>query len=252
MKFSKLSGLVVAGLLLSNCAGNSEEIELRIKQSIGDELLVVCSTETSSEAQMSYKSVMEMDFKVSSIDKNIYNYTSDLVTIIAETNMMGEVESYNSDKKESDMTDGERLMHADFKGVLDSTFEISIDDKGKIVKPFHYLNGKKVETALVDVSTIMINLPETKVKVGSEWESEKVNPITSQKTKTNYSVKSITDKEVTITANSIVSPLTGLLDESKITGEYILDKKTCTLIKANLDMNLQRGGGKVTYLIYVK
>ncbi len=245
MKLIKQLSILTFTILFSSCTQNNEEINLRIDKKVGDEQIIISTTETSRGSLMRIKNVIELNLKVSDLNENSYNFTTDILRIKSETKMAGEVESYDSDKKESEMTNDEREMHSEFKSILDSKFGISIDDKGNIIKPFYDLNGSIIETPIVDMSNIQIIFPEFKVKVGTKWESEKTNPITSQKTKTTYKIKDISDKEITISVNSIISGISGLLGENEAIGEYKLDKQSCALIKGTLEMNLQ-GGGKVT------
>ncbi len=251
MKLIKQVSILAVIILFSSCSQNKEEINLVLQKNVGDKQTIVSTTETSSGALMSLKSTTEIDFTVSEANDTVYTLTADVLRMVYETKMGNEIENYDSDKKESEMTSDEKFMHSEFKDILDSEFEISIDNKGNISEPFHYLNGDAAESP-VDMSNIQIIFPETKVKVGSIWENERTNPLTSSKNKAAYRIMDISDKEITIAVSLIISEsLGGLLKENKATGEYILDRKTCNLIKGNLEMNLQTGG-KVTKTFYTK
>lgn len=251
MKLIKQVRLFAFLVLIASCSQNTEEIILKLDKKVGDEQIIVSSTETSRGALMSMNNNIEVLFKVSEHQGNMYTLTSDVLAIKTEIKMGDDVESYDSKKEESKMTNDERSMHAEFKDILDSEFTISMDERGNIVKPFHYANGNIVEGPIVDMSNIQIVFPETKVKVGTTWENEKTNPLTAQKTKSIYKIKNITDKEIIISVSSTITGISGLLNENKATGEYILDKKTCNLIKGTLEMNLQ-AGGKVKNSYYIK
>lgn len=251
MKFKTLIVFLLTGILLSNCGPVSDEIELKINQKVGDHINITASTVTDGGALMQLKSIMEVDFEVASVTKNIYTYQADVVSIFSETSMNGELETYNSDKKESDMKSDELAMHQEFKGALDSTFMITIDDKGDVLKNFHYKDGTLFTANLIDVTNFILPFPKERVTQGSEWQSERTNPVTKQDTKTTFKVKAITDKEIFITSEVTIAAMNGLLGENKVAGEYTLDRKTCCIKSGSLKMKLQTGGG-VTYTFYTK
>ena len=237
MKVIKQISLFTFLILASSCAQNSEEIQLKLDRKVGDKQTIVSATETSSGAMLSIKNTMEVSFEVSAYNGSVYTLTSNLLRIKSETKMGDDIENYDSDKEESSMSFSESSMHSEFKTLLDSTFLISIDNKGNVVKSFHSQNGDLVESPIVDMSNIQIIFPDTKVKVGSKWENEKTNPLTTQLTKTTYTIKDINDQEIIISVRATIAGFSSLMGDSKVTGEYILERKTCNLIKGFLEMN---------------
>lgn len=235
-----------------SCSQNKEEIILTLNQKVGDEQTIVSEIETKGNEQMSMKSTVIARFKVSAKDaKNVYTYTTNVLNIKSETKMFGEIEEYDSNKNESLMTSDEKSMHYEFKNALDSTFEILIDEKGNIVKPFYNTDGSGTSDAIVDISNIQLVFPKDKVTINSKWEDEKTNPLTKTKTKSTYTIKDITEDKIIISVNAVIDGVPGLLEQNNVAGEYILNKKDCTLLKGTLEMNLQTGG-KVTNTYYKK
>ena len=252
MKTFRLLFTFFAMTFLISCSQNKEEIDLKFNPKIGDQHTIVSQMVTTGNEQMSMKSTMVVRFKVTSKDnENVYTLLSDLRTIKMETKMFGEVEKYDSTKDESLMTTDERSMHEEFKNALESNFEIRIDEKGNIVEPFHAINGNPSTEAIIDIDNIQLVFPKEKVTVGSEWKNEKTNPLTAQKTHSTYTIKDITESEIIISVAAEIDGVSGLLGKSKVEGEYILNKKDCTLIKGTLAMDLQMGG-KVTNTYYKK
>jgi len=252
MELIKKNAFFIMLILFISCSQNKEELSLELHRKIGDEQTIVSMIETSKGSLLNVKNIIEVKFIVSSIDNTVYTLKSDVLSIKTEINMNGDVvESYDSEKEVSQMTADEKSTHLELKNILDPEFEISIDKSGKIIKSFHLLNGEMIDASIMDMSNIQLIFPEKKVRVGSRWENEKTNPITQQKTKSIYRIKDITDKEIIISVNSTISEISGLLDKNTVKGKYILDKKTCNLIKGSLEMSLQTGG-KVTNTYFAK
>ncbi len=246
MKLIKQFTFLITIALFSSCTQNNEEIVLELKYNIGDEQIIVSSTETSNNSSMSFKSGMEINFIVSDYTENEYTFTSDVLRVKSEIIMGDDIEKYDSDKDETQMTSDEKSMHLEFKDVLDSKFNISIDNLGNITKPFRYMDGEIVENTIIDMSNVQLIFPEYKVKVGTEWKGERINSLTGQNISSTYKIKSITAKEIEISVNSIVAEMSGVLSENRVSGTYVLDKTSCTLIKGTLEMNLQMGGSLTT------
>ena len=252
MKTLKPLLVILVTSFFISCSQNNEEIDLKLSPKVGEQQTIVCQVATTGNEQMSMKSTMVVRFKVASKDdQNVFTFHTDLRYIKTETKMFGEVEKYDSTKDESLMTTDEKSMHEEFKNALASNFEIRIDEKGNIVEPFRAIDGNPSTEALVDMSNIQLVFPNEKVKVGSEWKNEKTNPMTEQLTKSTYTIKDITENEIIISVAAEIDGVSGLLGKSKVEGEYILNKKDCTLIKGTLAMDLQMGG-KVTNTYYKK
>ncbi len=229
--------LVITAL---NCKQQSgEEIELSIKTKVGDEQLIVFTTETVGNSAMSMKNEYELKFSVADINENIYTYNLDVIGMKSNSNIGGEVEEFNSYKDVNTMTRDESEMYYELKTVLDSTFKISIDNKGNITKPFHYQSGKPFGDVIVEMAQIQIKLPESKVQIGDEWKNERVNELTSSTIKTTFKLTEVSDDKITISSSSLID---GILGKNNSKGEYVLDRNTCQLIQGKVEMDMSFGG----------
>lgn len=219
-----------------------EDIVLRLKYNLGDEHVLTYTTTTKGSPEMSVWNLTEVKFKVTSIDDpGIYNMQVDLLKIQSETDFFGEKESYDSEKDESLMNADEKSMHAEFKSALHSEFRLSINERGDIVKTYTDENGLPAEGPL-DMNVLQLKFPEEKVNIGSEWNGERMAPVINQPVKSTYTLKKITDTEITIAVESAIPGLGGMLKPSIQKGEYVLDKTTCQLKSGKLSMDLQTGG----------
>lgn len=255
MKLVTPISFFVITLLFLSCsqtAENTETIDLKLLYKIGDQQTIVSAIETKGNSMMSMSNEMEATFTVTSIEEEIgYTFMTDVIAIRSKTKMGNEVESYDSQKKEANMTADEKSIHTEFKKALDINYKISIDEKGRITKPFSHEDGELTSGSILDMNNIQLTFPDKKVSVGSEWEDEKVNDLTMQKIVSNYKIKKITNDKIIITVKSKIPAISTVLKANEAIGEYELDKATCNLIKGQKEMKLAQGG-KVIYRFYKK
>lgn len=237
--------LIYTVLLFSSaCSNSSENIDLELKYNKGDEFIIVTTTEATSP-DISYNSYEELKFIVDSITKQGYVMRLNVVEIKNESTINGKKETYNSSKNESEMSEQEKEMHEEFRSTLDAIWKFGMNRKGKITSPFQYIDGTPTELPL-DMENIQIVFPSKSLQVGSTWTNEKENQLTSAKTSSTYTIKSITADKITITVEAKIGGVKGLINDSKATGEYILDRKSNMLISGKLEMKLATGGKAVS------
>jgi len=223
-------------IFLFGCSGTTESIELRLNYPKGFQQTLVTKT-TSNGKSMKMNNTIIIQMKLDSVDNiGSYVFESNVLKIQFESEMYGEVEKYDSDKEESEMSASESSFHDEFKQLLDSSLSISINKKGKVVKPFQFSNGKLSDA--VDMSNIQIVFPEKAVKVGEKWTSEKSNAFAE--TKATYSISEITRDKIIIEMNSIIKGT--LLGNSKAKGEYVLDKLTMRVMKVKIEFDTNIAG----------
>lgn len=242
MKLRKQISLFIITTLILSCNKNTEEVELNLAYNVGDKQTIVSTTETSRGALMSLKNTMETVFEVISIENKDINFKVNVARVMTEMKMGDEFEKYDSNKDKASMTSDEKSMHEEYLTILEPNFNIIINNKGDVVKSFHYEDGRIMNEPVVDIKNYFLSLPEGKVSEGSTWESEKLNPRTNQITTSTHTIKTITTDEIIISVKSEIPSITALLDKNTASGNYILDKTTCKLKKGSLKMNLQTGG----------
>lgn len=237
--------LIYIVLLFSTaCSNSSENIDLELQYKKEDEFIIVMTTEATSP-DISYDSYEELKFTVDSITNQGYSMRFDVVQIKDNSKIDGKKQTYDSNKSESEMTEVEKEMHEEFRSTLASTWTYAMNRKGKITSPFQYSDGTAAEPPL-DMENLQIVFPSKSLKVGSTWTNEKENLLTSAKTSTTYTIKTISADKITITVEAKIGGVKGLINDSKATGEYILDRKSNMLISAILEMNLATGGKAVS------
>jgi len=239
MKLLKQASIIILMFLITGCNFNTEEIELKLNYKVDDTQTIIATTQTSKDALMSLKSVIETNFKVISIDNNNIVLDTNVANIKTEVKKENEIEVYDSNKEESKMTEDEKSIHEDLKKVLNHEFKTIIDKKGNIIKPLHYQNGKLVKEPVIDIGNIFLRLPSKKAKVGNGWQSKKKNPLTDQITTTTCRIKEINDSEIIISLELDITGIPGLFGDTTGNGEYKLEKSTSKLIKGYISIFFQ-------------
>jgi hypothetical protein len=233
--------LVVIISILFGCAKNKgEAIDLKLKCEVGHVERVYAATVTKG-GPLAYQSIIEMRFTIDSVktDRNVIDVK--IVRISSETDSFGEKESYDSNKNINEMTEEEKSTHHGFQDVLNKSFSVSINNKGKVIEPFkskEATKGKLTEE-IIDISNIYIPFPDEPVYLDSEWKAEKTDSMTNIKTVSTYKITGISDKEIMISITSEMEGIKGFLDKNTAKGHYVLDKKTCKMISGDFSMLLE-------------
>ena len=244
MKAKTLFFLTVTCICILNlsCAQNKEEIDFKLNPTIGEERNYVYSTKTEgSTAKMDTE--IELSFKVLSNKSGVIEYEVNVISIVSETSLFGEPESYDSRKEVASMNESELTKHADFKNLLDSTLLISMDSRGRIVKKLSFPNGERALNLPIDFNYFQMLFPDEKIKEGSSWENEWTNMVLRGKMiEADYEVLKITEETVQISSKLKIPAASVLLDPTISRGKYSFERSTGLLINGSLKQKLIMGG----------
>ncbi|RZK11433.1 MAG: hypothetical protein EOO46_06730 [Flavobacterium sp.] len=252
MKTRFFSNLIIAtsallAFIVFGCGnGKKETIDLKLDLKPGEVFKIYTATLSNGD-QMKYQNIMKMNFTLDSVTKDKNVIAVKVLRISSESDMFGEKESYDSNKSLTTMTEDERSMHLDFQDILNGSFSIVINNKGKVLEPFKNKETKQPSEEIIDISNIFIPFPEEAVSVGSEWKSERTNSLTNAKNLYTYKITEINEKEIIVSVAIEIGAVKGIMSKNTAEGNYVLDKKTCKLIAGEYSMDLQMGGGKATY-----
>lgn len=240
MKSKIIRSLFLTGItaILFSCAKNKgETVDLKLKCQAGQVDKVYAATITRG-GPIEYQNIVEMRFTTESVkaDRNVIDV--EIVRISSETDALGKKESYDSNSINNEMSEEQKSMHLDFQKVLNKSFLVSINNKGKVIEPFKNQEGNKLSEQIIDISNIYIPFPDEPVGVGSEWEAERTESETNIKTVSTYTVTKIDDKKISISISSKIEGLNGFIDNTA-KGTYVLDKETCKMISGDFSMSLE-------------
>lgn len=240
MKSKGICKFLLVGIMaiLFGCA-KKETIDLKLQCEAGQVERIFAAT-VAKGGSMEYQGIVEMRFTTEAVkpDRNVINV--EVVRMSSSSDVFGKRENYDSNKDVSEMTEEERSMHEDFQQILNQSFLISVNNKGKVVEPFKSKKGdrRRLTEEIIDISNIYIPFSEEPVGVGSEWEAEREESLTKIKTNSTYKVTEINDKQIIISITSKIDGMKGLVD-NEAKGQYILDRKTCKMISGDFSMSLE-------------
>lgn len=240
MKSRIICGLLFGGIMaiLFGCA-KKDTIDLKLKLKAGEVERVYAATIVKG-GSMEFQSIVEMRFTTEAIkpDRNVIDVK--VVRMSSSSDAFGEKESYDSNKDVNEMTQEERSTHQEFQQVLNQSFLVAINNKGKVVEPFRSKNGdrRRLTEQIIDISNIYIPFPEEPVGVGSEWEAEREESLTQIKTVSTYKITEINDKQIVVSIVSKIKGMKGFVD-NEAKGQYVLDRKTCKMMTGDFSMSLE-------------
>ncbi|MEZ0007735.1 hypothetical protein ABH942_003121 [Flavobacterium sp. 28YEA47A] len=246
---------IIYGFLLMGCMAilfgctKKETIDLKLKLEVGQVDRVYVAT-VMKGGSTNYQNIVEMRFTTEDIkpDRNVIGVK--VFRISMTSNVGGQQENYDSNKDIKEMTEEEKNMHQEFQHILNQSLLVSINNKGKIVEPFRNKNGDRRRPAdqIINISNIYIPFPDEPVGLGSEWKSEKEEPLTKIKTSSTYKLTEVNDDQIIITIALKIENKESYFD-NEAKGHYILDRKTCKMISGDFSMDVKDNGddGKVFF-----
>jgi hypothetical protein len=252
-------------------------------------------TETNKTATMelmgqsmesTVNSTMTEVFDISGTDGNGANIEHKVKHLVFTANGMGNSQSFDSEKEDDRKGEMGKIMEKSLK----NKYTMSVDPTGKITAiklDDDNPNGTKNDKtdAMAELASTQLGvtlglpkpgdasifkiLPDKEITTGDSWtDSSSAN---GQKRRTVYTVKSITDKEVTLdytedinvnTTQEIMGTQASIKSDDKVTGQVIIDRATGLLKQktATMDTNatMEAQGmtipstGKTTITVTVK
>ena len=250
----QLTALIFLIVILTGCKSN-ESVLLRLKFKKDDE----------QPFAVSYKdkcgNVGYLDVRInasytadSDLTKDQYYLTAKVSSVKADMNfdalLMQNVElHYDSEQRLNDMGPAEREMNTKMDTVLSSYYDITVNSKGQITKPFTRI-GKPIKQPF-GAALVQLPFPDRKVKVGDSWTAEMENPLANAATRTiggnmtfTYTVNDITKTNVIIDAQLDVNFKRALMNSSGDnhmhgTGQYIIDRTNGRTISGYFTVPMQ-------------
>ncbi len=238
---------------LTGC--NNRSIKLQLKYEKGFEKKIYIVTEMSYGDRISKSSTMVLKLKLDSVMVNSYRFIVDVNSITFFSSNGNELEDYDSNEPESEMTKDEKAKHAKFNDMSASEFFIEIDQQGRVIKPFYYKNGNPYKGThsywdeIIEMPTLQIVFPDHDIEIGDQWKYETLVAYTKQKKEFTYTLKEVNDKEVIIELYIETIGMVSGFSKPVLKGTCRLDRKTNQLIKADMKSNMASDGEMSSFTI---
>jgi len=248
--------LVMFGIymIIQSCSsqkGESYQLRLNIPAGQNFELLSENNSDAGDE-KVSYKTRMLCNIESLASDSSLrFSGRIDYVSM-KSSGFQGRT-NYHSSKNPENMNAEEKELHAEISPLLDTMLYFIIDNKGRILKNYHFKSGQELTAGggPMDLSNFFIEFPPDPVSRGDEWTVEKKSPLTGGVTKTTYQLQYEKDGFLFINSKGEVTVMAGM-KPNHIIGTYKIDKKTGITRRAELEMDIQTfmQKGKTKILIY--
>ena len=155
---------------------------LRLKYDIGANIdvkyraYVITDNENDDPIKNEY---IRMGFTVDSVmNDSLYVLSAKIDYVRVKNKGFMNDENYSSDKDEADMGPKEKELNREFKPVLDSTYKLTINNRGQLIKPLSFACGRKIPKAFapIDYEIYQVVFPRERVAIGDEWTNERPQP----------------------------------------------------------------------------
>jgi hypothetical protein len=249
--------VTVIALLCTACQRGPKNILLRLhyhKNTYLDITYRTYAVRKENQDEPLRNEIAKMGFTVDSvINDSLYHLSAKFDFVRVKNRSRFKSEEYSSDEDEKQMSTQAKQLHQQFKPVLKSTFNLTINDRGQIVKPFSFRNGVNIPQSFSPIQFEMCQIvfPKEKLALGDDWTNEGKVPLTGGKRITNYQIESIKDEIITIKVSGKVEIDSHSSED--FYGEYLLDEKTKGLISAKITMEIETlFEGKIKEVIDIK
>ncbi|KOS08134.1 hypothetical protein AM493_20340 [Flavobacterium akiainvivens] len=199
---------------------------------------------------MKNKVTMYLDMEVVSVTggaKPVYGLKGAITGMTMDSDAMGQKIKYDSSKKAANMTPQEQAMDKQLREVIGQPITVSVDNTGKVVGKMEFKSKDGLtQNEPFDMKNLQMSFPEKPVGVGDTWTEDVEMKNLGGTVKNTYTVKQITDNDVTIALVTVVpkTPSTG--KDTKLAGSYTLDRKTGMVLKGGIKGDMTQQGMDAT------
>ncbi|MFK7747682.1 MAG: hypothetical protein AB8B65_04785 [Kordia sp.] len=256
MKKSFLISTTMVLFLVSCTQKSTDKVSSSLNFEKGFTQTIVYETETSASQMGSFQEMNVVKFQLDEItNDSAFVFTGKVTRMQYTSDMFGEKESVDTDNVNTDgMSSNELDMYTDIKRYVNEEFTFTLNKYGNVIKSSEFKNKPSyIDPSVIGQYTTVptMSFPKEKLAVGTTWEYNTTNPlIASQKIKFVYTIDDISKDKIFIDVNMTIDGIAGMLKKSTAKGTYEIDRNTKRFIKGERTMNIQTGGGKVTYKIY--
>ncbi|CAM1371183.1 conserved exported hypothetical protein [Tenacibaculum litopenaei] len=222
-------------LFVTSITFAQEKVKLRTNYKKGDSYTIKVKTaQVMGLGVMTNDMNIHMDQTVTAVSGNEYDMEAKITKMTMDMKQGAMAISYDSSKKEEELSDTGKMMHNQMKPMLSATITMKANNRGKVL-------STKVEPQVPGVDDFTnqstnIEYPAEAVKVGDSWSDKKSKK--GMNFNYVYTVKSITAKQIDLTISGTVDGMA----TGKITGTMHIDRATGVPSSSNLDLALKVQG----------
>ncbi|MEO3405898.1 hypothetical protein AAFN85_18445 [Mucilaginibacter sp. CAU 1740] len=245
--------LSLIALCCIGCKHQKGDILLRLKYYPSEKIDVRYRTYTLTGNENDEPMINEMvrfGLKVDSVTHDSLFHLSAKIDYIRAKNggLLGS--EYSSDKDEEMMSPQEKAMHTIFKPMIDSSYKLTINNRGEVREPLTYTSGATVSRPPINYTNYQPIFPKDKVAIGEEWTETTGLSKTKNRRECAYHIESIYQSIIQIKVTGKMEMITGGMKE--FSGRYMIDQKTSELVSAKIEIPLSKCPRKLTAVIDIE
>ncbi len=262
MKKSLLICTILVSFLVGCTQKSTDKVNSALNFEKGFTQTLVFGNKTNANKIGHFEDLNEVEFRLDEITSDSsFVFTGKVTRMQYKSDLYGEKESLDTEvvkaqNNTSKLSETELELYNDIKRYIDKEYTFTLDKYGNVIKGAQFKDQSTyIDPAVIENFTTVptMGFPEEQLAVGTTWNYDTNNPlIESQKIKFTYTIDDITEDKIFIAVKMDIDGLGGMLKKSEATGMYEIDRKTKQFIKGERNMNMQIGGGKVSYKIYKK
>ena len=224
------------GLFLVAFNATAQSVKLEYKLKKGDRYSIDVNLKQNMAPIVSMDIDMNMDMQTTAVKGNSIDMQYQIARMKMDVTAQGENIKFDSDKKDSELTEEERKMKADIAPAMETIMYQTINKTGKITAAKMVPELKGAGAMLGQNQFTSIVYPTEPVKIGSTWDQEQsMNGINIKMT---YKITKITSKQVYA---DIAGNISGI-GEAKVSGKLIVDRASGMFSSMNMDISVNAMG----------
>lgn len=224
---------VVALFLAMTISAQSAKLEYNLKK--GDKYLMKMSLKQNMAPIMTMDIGMAMTIETVGVKGDEIENKTTFDRVKMDISAAGENVSFDSAKKDEDLTEEEKKMKAELSPIMDAVVYQTMDKTGKSLSVKMVPEIKEAASMMQSQFTSMV-FPKEAVKVGSTWDLE--NSSNGMNMKLIYKVTKITS--TTVYAD-ISGNMNGAAD-AKVEGKLVVDRASGMFSSMDLDVSMNMMG----------
>jgi hypothetical protein len=223
--------LVVAAFLISlSVTAQSVKLEYNVKK--GDKFLIELNMKQDMAPIMTMDVGVNMTTETIAVNNGKIENKSQIKRMKMDISAQGENMSYDSSKKESELSAEEKKMHQEIAPVLNMIIYQTFDRSGKMLSQRTVPEYKKADQFLGQNQLTAMEYPSEPLSVGSTWGFNQ--DMNGMKMNATYTVTKITSTTLFADVSGSISGVTG----AKVEGVLEIDLSSGFPSKMDMDVSM--------------
>lgn len=238
-----LVSFVIVLAFIVSCQKKEKTYLLRLSYSKGDVFEILyhnfAAPNGDSNKGSALNSQIKMRFKVDSlISDTAYIFSGKIIHMYLNSSIGSDEQYYYSKNKlNKGMSKEEKQLHSDLDRLIDSTFFITVSNRGEILSPFKFKSGAPAGI-IIDYENCQLLFPRDSITIEEKWTNERTAKFINSKRKSTFYIKRIENSNFIIDVEGYVDIFSNSKIKKKFSGTYVIDSATKKLKSVRIDTEI--------------